>query len=103
MCDEQLPDGVMRMYEDGCGHFAESDECVTLINTPRDIRPITVVEGHGRAREMLIDARGVVYTNEAAAMAAHVYGRTQQRPGEMKRVIVIVMDNAATPQKGHQP
>lgn len=84
MTDEQLPDGVMRHYhEDDALHGYAS----------------TVVEGHGRAREMLIDARGVVYTNEAAAMAAHVYGRTQQRPGEMKRCIVIEMDNAATPQE----
>lgn len=87
---DQLPDGVER--------DRDVDEY-----TGRDLRLYTTVEGHGRAREMLIDARGVVYTNEAAAMAAHVYGRTQQRPGEMKRCIVIEMDNAATPQKGHQP
>lgn len=93
---DQLPDGVMRLTWPHAVLAGDDDG-----SAGEDY--VTLVEGHGRAREMLIDARGVVYTNEAAAMAAHVYGRTQQRPGEMKRCIVIEMDNAATPQKGHQP
>lgn len=100
MCDEQLPDGVMRMYEDGCGHFAESDECVTLINTPRDIRPVTVVEGHGRVREMYAVVRrdGTVQ----AAFASENLARgiaSDFDEDSVCRVIVIEMDNAATPQE----
>lgn len=80
---DQLPDGVMRMYEDGCGHFAESNEDVILINTPRDILPFTFIEGHGKVREMWLSDR-----DEQFYIRPYADGRPYRRD------IVIEMDEA---------